>query len=199
MEMKKNGMNEKRNTFRRYVVIGLGLLVYLISSVKKTFIRGEMRPTQQKRLTILLVIGGIVLGLFFSMFLYYRFEVWAIRNPNRLYKEVGYYLPDNAQIIYAEARVFSLADGPNYTWLIKTESSLIPWVNQLGGRTGPGPGGWAHVASFYEVAPYEERFKHLGLDSVWQVLARSLRGRDETSYVFIAENHQVALIQTFRP
>lgn len=158
-----------------------------------------MQITLNRRVIRLLFAGGIVLGLVFSMFLYSRFEVWAIKNQTRFQREVGYTLPEHVNIPYTEANIFSLADGPNYLWLITSESSLIPWVEQLGWRIGLGQAGWSHVRSFYEVAPYEKNFEQLTLDSVWRVFAHSPKGRDETSYIFIAGNHRVALIKTFRP
>jgi hypothetical protein len=148
------------------------------------FIREDMPPTQQKRVTILLVIGGIVLGLLFSMLLYSRYVVWAIKSPKRFQREVGYRLPENARIVYTKAHVFSLVDGPNYTWLVTSESSLRSWAARRGIFDGPGPGGWSHIQSFYEVAPYNKDFERLVLDSVWKVHATSAYDDLDTSYIF---------------
>jgi hypothetical protein len=173
--------------------------MYLLSSAKKIFIRGDMPSNQQKRVTVLLVIVGIVLGLLLSMFLYSRYVVWALKSPERFRREVGYQLPEHAQITYTEAHIFSLVDGPNYTWLITSERSLRSWANQVGWRIGPDRGSWEHVTSFYEVAPYTDEFTQLSLGGVWRTLAHSQRGRDETSYIFLAGNDRVACIETFRP
>lgn len=169
MSINRKSMNKRWNPFQKYVLIGL------------------------------VILGGIVLGLVLFMFLYSRYEVWAIKNPARFRHEVGYHLPDNTQIIYTEARVFSLADGPNYTWLVTSESSLRAWAEGRGIFAGPGPGGWSHIRSFYEVAPYDKNFQQLTLDSVWRVHVDSSYSYNDTTYIFLAGNHRVALIETFRP
>ncbi len=152
----------------------------------------------KKGLKRLLMACGIVSGLFLSMRLHYHIEKMEIRNPKRFRQEVGYSLPENIHMLHTEARIFSLADGSNYEWLISSEAFLLPWVEKLGFRIGLGQAGWSHVTSFYEIIPHEEDFKKLSLDSVWRINKHSRRGAD-TSYIFIAGNHRIALIETFRP
>ncbi len=107
-------------------------LGYEVMSINRKSINKRWNPFQKSVLIGLVILGGIVLGLVLFMFLYTRYEVWAIKNPARFRHEVGYQLPENTQIIYTEARVFSLADGPNYTWFVTSESSLRAWAE------GPG-------------------------------------------------------------
>ncbi len=73
---------------------------------------------------ILLWVCGMIASFVLSIVIYSNVVTWRINNPEGIYQEVGYRIPENAQIIKIEAHLFSLVDGSNFNWLIASESSL---------------------------------------------------------------------------
>ena len=116
-----------------------------------------------------------VFGIFVILSSYYFARIYIeernIHDPERIKNEIGYGFPDGTKIEDVSASIFSIADGANYQWVIRSEKSLMDWANSIGS---------------------------IEYDKTWKIIAK-INGRVETSYITIKNNGHTALIETFRP
>lgn len=151
-----------------------------------------------------IVVGGALLGLCIiltvAVCIITRLENKRSRTSASIAKETGLTLPSSAHVADSKAAIFSLADGPNYEWLIVSDESLLEWAEANMKREDNDKISWKHIKSFNEISPFKEvRFEKLKLASVWIGTRRAARGHEETSYLFLCEGEKVGVIETFRP
>jgi hypothetical protein len=137
---------------------------------------------------VLLVVGGAWLS--------WRLELRRLRSPESVVKETGLRLPERARITATRAHIFSLADGDNYEWLIQSDTSLLPWART---NMRVETGGWEHIRQMSELGFPEEMPRDARFGGVWRANQRDSRGREETSYLYLAEDGRVGILSTFRP
>ncbi len=151
-------------------------------------------PDNMKRL---LCIVGIVVSLAVgSAWLVWYRDVCRLYSPQSIVEETGLRLPEGVRITATRSQIFSLADGDNYKWLIESDSSLLPWVTA---NMSVESGGWEHVRLMSELGFPEEMPGDAKFGGVWCGLHYSPRGRNETSYLDLAEDGKVGILSTFRP
>jgi hypothetical protein len=127
----------------------------------------------------------------------WRSEIKRLKNPESVTKETGLQLPSHARITATQAHIFSLADGANYEWLIKSDSSLLSWVTT---NMSVERDGWEHVRSLAEICDFkDELLQQAKFGGVWKGVRQSSRGREETSYLYLAADGKVGVLTTFRP
>lgn len=144
-------------------------------------------------IAILLVGLAVLAGGWFL----WRSEIKRLKAPESVTKETGLHLPAHTRITATQAHIFSLADGNNYEWLIESDNSLLPWVTT---NMSIERGGWEHVRSLAEICDFKnEVVQHAKLGGVWKGVWRNSRGREETSYLYLAEDGKVGVLATFRP
>ena len=118
-------------------------------------------------------IAVCVLAAFVSMpFLITKIVELRLRDPDRLLHEVGYSLPDSVKIIDSTASIWSLVDGPNYSWTVTADSTLLPRVRSVAR--------WEYGQTY----------------RAEQILTN---GITETSYITVAPGEQLVTVETFRP
>jgi hypothetical protein len=123
-----------------------------------------------KRRIVLVLCLMSLLGS--TPFVITRIEEWRLRDRGRIVAEVGYPIPQDAQIIDTSASIWSLVDGDNYSWTISSTTSLLPWVESLA---------------------------RLEYGRTYRALSTLPDGRLETSYITIAPDTRLATVKTFRP
>ena len=101
-----------------------------------------------------------------------RIAEWRLHDPDRIVAEVGYPIPEDAQIIDTRASIWSLADGANYSWTISSAKPLLSWVQSHG---------------------------HLEYGQTYKAVRTLPDGREETSYITVAPDTRLATVETFRP
>jgi hypothetical protein len=111
-------------------------------------------------------------------------------------EETGLQLPGHARITATRVHLFSPTDGDNYEWLIQSDTSLLPWATA---NMQPETGGWEHIRQMSELGFPEEMPRDAKFAGVWRAYGRSSRGREETSYLYLADDGRVAILGTFRP
>ena len=131
-----------------------------------------------------------------AAWLSWRVEVGRLRSPGSVIDEAGLILPQHARITATRARLFSLADGTNYEWLIQSDTSLLDWVSK---NMRVETGGWEHIRHMAELGFSEEMPRDAKFGTVWRAYQRTSRGREETSYLYLAEDGRVGILSTFRP
>jgi hypothetical protein len=111
--------------------------------------------------------------------------------------EIGLSLPSGARISAAQADIFSLADGNNYEWLIESEGSLLPWASE---HMAPERGGWEHISKLSELSEFRGKIPPAAeFGGVWRGIGSGRDGREETSYLYLAQDGRVGILSTFRP
>ena len=143
-----------------------------------------------------LVLGVIALVVVGGAGLSWRLEVRRLRSPQSVVEETGLRLPGHARITATRAHLFSLADGDNYEWLIQSDTSLLPWATT---NLRPETGGWEQIRQLSELGFPEEMPRDAKFASVWRACQRTRRGREETSYLYLADDGRVGILSTFRP
>ena len=93
-------------------------------------------------------------------------------SRDRFEREVGYALPNNTKIIDTKAMIWSIADGQNYSWVIKSPEPLLPWIKSNG---------------------------TLEYDQTYRASVNLSDGRAETSYISLGPSDNQATVETFRP
>jgi len=121
---------------------------------------------------IKLCIAGVLLVLLTPQFAMTRLEEYRLFDRTRLQSEVGYAIPSNSRISATDARIWSLADGANYSWAIVSEDTLLPWVESVA------------------VHEYQNTYRS-GVDMP--------DGHTETSYISLSHDNLRAEVETFRP
>ena len=111
-------------------------------------------------------------------------------------EETGLRLPPHARIAAARAHLLSLADGANFEWLIESDISLLPWASA---SMLPERGGWEHIRHPAELGDFREVSRDLKFGGVWKAIQRGSHGREETSYLYLAEEGRLGILATFRP
>jgi len=143
-----------------------------------------------------LVLGVVAFLVVGGAWLSWRLEVRRLRSPQSVVDETGLRLPVRARITATRAHLFSLADGDNYEWLIQSDTSLLPWATaNMRFETG----GWEHIRQLAELGFPEEMPRDAKFGGVWRSYHRTSRGREETSYLYLADDGRVGILSTFRP
>ena len=137
---------------------------------------------------LFLVVGGAWLS--------WRLDLRRLRSPQSVIDETGLHLPESARITATRAHLFSLADGDNYEWLIQSDTSLLPWATT---NMRVETGGWEHARQLSELGFLEEMPRDAKFGGVWRAYQCTSRGRQETSYLYLAEDGRVGILETFRP
>ena len=144
-------------------------------------------------LAVLMVTLVVAAAGWFS----WRSELKRLTAPDSIIKETGLRLPSDARITATHAHRFSVADGSNYEWLIQSDSSLLPWVTR---NMSVEHGGWEHVQYLAELGDFKDVIPRTAtFGGVWRGVQRSSRGREETSYLYLAADGRIAILSTFRP
>ena len=155
----------------------------------------QLKPVHPLRIGVLFlgVVALLVLG---GAWLSWHFEMSRLRSPESVIEETGLRLPEHARIAATRAHLFSLADGDNYEWLLQSDSSLLPWATtNMRAETG----GWEQIQQMTELGFTEEIPPNARFGGVWRATQRTSRGREETSYLYLADDGRVAILGTFRP
>ncbi|MCX6854951.1 MAG: hypothetical protein NTV80_08615 [Verrucomicrobia bacterium] len=155
----------------------------------------QLKPVHPLRIGVL-VLGVVALLAVGGAWLSWHFEVSRLRSPQSVIEETGLRLPEHARITATRAHLFSLADRDNYEWLIQSDSSLLPWATtNMRAETG----GWEQIRQMAELGFSEEIPPNAKFGGVWRATLRTSRGREETSYLYLADDGRVAILGTFRP
>ena len=129
--------------------------------------------------------------------LVWRYETDRLMVTESIEREVGLSLPSGVRIAAARAHVFSLADGDNYEWLVESEVSLLPWARA---NMTPERGGWEHIDRLSELGHFGGKISpEVKFGGVWRGVAARRDGREETSYLYLAQDGRVGILSTFRP
>ena len=132
-----------------------------------------------------------------SGWLVWRAEIERLMAADSVQVETGLSLPSGVRITAAQAHLFSLADGENYDWLIESETSLLPWASA---NMSPERGGWEQINNLSEFGHFPGRIpSEAKFGGVWRGVATGREGREETSYLYLAQNGRVGILSTFRP
>jgi len=126
----------------------------------------------KRRSVIKLCIAGTLLVLLTTPFAMTRLQEYRLFDRTRLQSEVGYAIPSNSRISATDARIWSLADGVNYSWTIVSEDTLLPWVES--------------------VAVHEYQ-------NTYRAVVDMPDGHTETSYISLSQDNLRAEVETFRP
>ena len=126
----------------------------------------------------------------------WRSELKRLKVPESITEETGLRLPSDSRITATRAHLFSLVDGDNYEWLIQSDTSLLPWA---AANMRVETGGWEHIRQMSELGFPEEMPHNAKFGGVWRASQRTSRGREETSYLYLADDGRVAILGTFRP
>jgi hypothetical protein len=143
-------------------------------------------------LALLLVGLAVTAAGWFS----WRSELKRLKTPESIIEETGLRLPSDSRITAARAHRFSLVDGHNCEWLIQADTSLLPWATA---NMRIETGGWEHIRQLSELGFPEEMPLNAKFGGVWRADLRTSRGREETSYLYLADDGRVAILATFRP
>ena len=143
----------------------------------------------------------LVLGLLASLILSAAWVSWRLesrrwRSPQSVVEETGLRFPEHARITATQATLFSLSDGENYSWLIQSDNSLLPWAEA---HMRPEMGGWEHIRQMSELGFPKEMPPNAKFSGVWRADQLTNQGREETSYLHLAEGGKVGILSTFRP
>jgi hypothetical protein len=131
-----------------------------------------------------------------SGWLIWRSQIERLMALDTVEVETGLSLPSGARITAAQAHIFSLADGDNYDWLIESETSMVPWAAE---HMSPERGGWEHIRSLSEFGEFSDKIpSEAKFGSVWRGVV-TVTGREETSYLYLAQDGTVGILSTFRP
>ena len=144
----------------------------------------------------MVVLFGL-LAVIVGSWLSWRFQLHRLRFPNSVADETGLHLPSNVRIKATRADIFSLVDGDNYKWLIQSDTSLLPWAtsNMFVER-----GGWEDVRLLGELGDFKDEIpREAKFGGVWRAFRKLENGREETSYLFIAEDGRFGILETYRP
>ena len=140
---------------------------------------------------------GVVAIAGVSMWLVWRSEIERLMTADSIENETGLSLPSGARIAAAHADIFSLADGANYEWLIESEESLLPWASE---SMVAERGGWEHINRLSELGDFRDDIPpEVRFGGVWRGVAAHRNGREETSYLYLAQDGRVGILATFRP
>ena len=96
------------------------------------------------------IIIGLVLLSFIAAYLFERHD---LLSSQRIHKETGLTIPSGTRILGAKADIWSLADGPNYEWLLESPVSWIEWLNAHMKREDSDGVSWRDIKRFSDVAP----------------------------------------------
>ena len=115
---------------------------------------------------------GLVAVVVVTPFVTTWIEEWRLHSRDRIVAEIGFQIPEDAEITDTSASIWSLADGTNYSWSVSSSKSLLPWIESIG---------------------------RLEFDSTYRVYMILADGRNETSYVTLTPDSRSATVMTFRP
>lgn len=128
-----------------------------------------------RTVTFLLVLG-ILSFSFYAKVKTHQVEE-SLKDPETIFQELGYRIPTDAQIVKTEARIWSIADGENYHWTIRSVSSLKPWLDEIGAR-------W--------------EYKSTDSIDVYETFTE-VNGKKEEASIELSCDEKTAVINTFRP
>jgi len=144
-------------------------------------------------IALLATVFAVVAAGWFS----WRSDLKRLKAPESVTEETGLRLPSDARITATRADIFSLADGENYDWLIRSDTSLLPWATT---NMSVERGGWEHIHQLAELREFKDEIPPTTkFGGVWKGVRRSSRGREETSYLYLAEDGRIGILSTFRP
>ena len=144
----------------------------------------------------ILVVAGVILLGAAGAWMSWRLELRRLRSPQSILFETGLQLPAHAQITATQAHLFSLVDGENFAWHTQSDTSLLPWAMT---NLQPETGGWKHIQDLAELGFPDEMPRGAKFAGVWRASRHTNRGRQETSYLHLAEDGRVGILSTFRP
>jgi hypothetical protein len=142
-----------------------------------------------------LVFGAVVFLMIGGTWLSWRLELRRLRSPESVVEETGLRLPEHARIAATRAHLFSLADGDKYQWLVQSDISLLPWATT---NMQVENGGWEHIRQMSELGFPDEMPRDSKFGGVWRAYRRNDQGREETSYLYLADDGRVGILSTFR-
>lgn len=142
----------------------------------------------------------VFIAIVASPFIYTVLTEYRMNSIIAVEEQTGIILPNATIVLKTDAQLFSLVDRDNYSWLIFSSSSLVPWAKSTGQYEGPKEiGGWSHTKTFQELSEFKNpRFNQLKLHSVWRFV-KIQSDKEETSYLYIASDEVTAILETFRP
>ena len=145
--------------------------------------------------SIALVLIALVIAT--AGWIVWRSELKRLKVPQSVTDETGLRLPSDARITATRADLFSLADRDNYAWLIESDSSLLPWVST---NMSIEHGGWEHIRYLAELGDFKNKIpSNVKFGGVWKSVRQDSRGREQTSYLDLADDGRIGILRTFRP
>jgi len=154
---------------------------------------------QSKKLLFLKFAVGCIGCLTVASLALYAYDKARLQKLSSVTSETGLVFPDGVKIVGTKADRYSLADGANFGWLIESPQPLTDWLKANMKREDDDGLSWKHIQAFSEVAPLATgAVAGLRLDGVWRA-ACLVHGRNETSYLFVADGRTNAYLETFRP
>lgn len=144
----------------------------------------------------ILVFGVFVFLVVGGAWVSWRLELRRLHSPQSVVEETGLRLPEQARITATRTHLFSLADGDNYEWLIQSDTSLLSWATA---NMRVETGGWEHIRQMAELGFPEEMPIDAKFGGVWRAHRRTSQGREEESYLYLADDGRVGILATFRP
>jgi hypothetical protein len=144
-----------------------------------------------------LALLAVTMATVTAGWLWWRSEVNRLKTPKSVIEETGLRLPSDARIAATRAHLFSFVDRNNYEWLIQSDTSLLQWVTT---NMAVERGGWEHIRNLAELGDFENQaFTNAKFGGVWKGVHNTSQGRQETSYMYLAEDGRVGILSTFSP